>query len=321
MKIKSIGIIGFGSIAKKHASAIYNINKKIEIIKISKNKKKDHFTISDAILSGLDGVIICSPADSHLRYIKILNKAKIPFIVEKPICTYHQIKVLEKIIKNLKKNTTNVLGYQFRYDDILVKFKKLLDENRVGVIDDVKIYCNSYLPKWRKIDYRKSVSVSKIRGGGVLHELSHEIDYMIWFFGLPRTAFASFSLNKILTKNVEENVGLFFISKKNINIYMNLSFNSSYEKRYCLVSGSKGSLYLDLLKRRIKIKYLNASKEKVLFKSKGNNQTNLLKQMNAFFKSIKEKAYINNLSNGLMVSKVLKFIYKSSKSKKVENIK
>ena len=320
MKIKSIGIIGFGSIAKKHVNAIYKINKKIKIVKISKNKKKNYFTISDAILLGLDGVIICSPADSHLRYIKILNKEKIPFIVEKPICVHSQIKVLEKIIKNLKKNTTNMLGYQFRYDEILIKFKKLLKENRVGVIDDVKIYCNSFLPKWRKIDYQKSVSVSKLRGGGVLHELSHEIDYMIWFFGLPRTVFASFTLKKILTKKVEENVGLFFISKKNINIYMNLSFNSAYEKRYCLVSGSKGSLYLDLLKRRIKIKYLNSNKEKVLFKSKGNNEINLLKQMNMFFKSIEEKVYINNLKNGLNVSKVLKFIYKSIKSKKLENI-
>lgn len=321
MKIKKIGIIGFGSIAKKHTNAIYKINKKIEIIKISKKKQQNYFTISSAILLGLDGVIICSPADSHLRYIEILNKEKIPFIVEKPICVHHQIKILEKIIKNLKKKTTSMLGYQFRYDEILVKFKKILEENRIGIIDDVKIYCNSYLPKWRKKDYRKSVSVSKPRGGGVLHELSHEIDYMIWFFGLPRATFASFTLNKILTKKVEENVGVFFISKKNINIYMNLSFNSAYEKRYCLVSGSKGSLYLDLLKKRIKIKYLKTSKEKILFRSKGNNETNLLRQMNTFFKSIEQKKYINNLSNGLNVSKVIKFIYKSSKSKKVENIK
>jgi predicted dehydrogenase len=321
VKIKKIGIIGFGSIAKKHVHAIYKIDKKIEIIKISKNKKKNYFVIRDAILLGLDGVIICSPADSHLSYIKILNKAKIPFIVEKPICRYDQIIALKKIIKNLKNNTTSMLGYQFRYDDILIKFKKILEENRIGIIDDVKIYCNSYLPKWRKKDYRKSVSVAKPKGGGVLHELSHEIDYMIWFFGLPRATFALFTLNKILTNKVEENVGAFFISKKNINIYMNLSFNSAYEKRYCLVSGSKGSLYLDLLKKRIKIKYLKTSKEKILFRSKGDNETNLLRQMNTFFKSIEQKKYINNLRNGLNVSKVIKFIYKSSKSKKVENIK
>ena len=101
---------------------------------------------------------------------------------------------------------------------------------------------------------------------------------------------------------------------------MNLSFNSAHEKRYCSVSGSKGIMCLDLLEKTIKIKYLNTRKEIILFKSKGNNETNLLKQMKEFFKSIEEKIHINNLRNGLNVCKVLKFIFKSIKSKKVENI-
>lgn len=321
MKIKRIGIVGFGSIAKKHANVIHQIDKDIKIIKISRNKKKKTLNLRDAILLGIDGIIICSPANSHLDYIKILIKKKIPFIVEKPICKYNQIKYLKKILRKFKKNITSLLGYQFRYDNILIKFKKLLDENKIGVVYDVKIYCNSYLPKWRKINFRKSVSVSKSKGGGVLHELSHEIDYMIWFFGLPKTVFASFTLNKTLTKNVEENVSLFFISKKNINIYMNLGFNCSYEKRYCLVNGSKGSLYLDLINKKIKIKKINTIKEKIIFESQSNNETNLLKQMIVFFQSITKKKNINNLSNGMSVSKVINCIHKSNISKKLINIK
>ena len=32
-------------------------------------------------------------------------------------------------------------------------------------------------------DYRKTVSAQKILGGGVLLELSHELDYLRWIFG------------------------------------------------------------------------------------------------------------------------------------------
>ena len=47
--------------------------------------------------------------------------------------------------------------------------------------------CNSFLPNWRSNrDYRKSSSLKKVEGGGVLLELSHEIDYIRNLFGVPK---------------------------------------------------------------------------------------------------------------------------------------
>ena len=47
----------------------------------------------------------------------------------------------------------------------------------------MKVNCYSYLPNWRKnIPYYLSNSADK-KGGGVLLELSHEIDYLTWIFG------------------------------------------------------------------------------------------------------------------------------------------
>ena len=47
---------------------------------------------------------------------------------------------------------------------------------------NINIISNSYLPKWRKRDYRTSYSSSKSQGGGVLLDLSHELDYLTWIF-------------------------------------------------------------------------------------------------------------------------------------------
>jgi CMP-N,N'-diacetyllegionaminic acid synthase len=42
-----------------------------------------------------------------------------------------------------------------------------------------------YLPTWRPgQDYRQSYSASRGKGGGALLDLSHEIDYLQWLFGV-----------------------------------------------------------------------------------------------------------------------------------------
>ena len=42
----------------------------------------------------------------------------------------------------------------------------------------------------KKITNKKNISISKSLGGGVLNELSHEIDYCIFLFGFPKKVLA-----------------------------------------------------------------------------------------------------------------------------------
>ncbi len=45
-------------------------------------------------------------------------------------------------------------------------------------------HAGSYLPHWRPgTDYTRCYSAIKEQGGGVLRDLSHEIDYLLWFCG------------------------------------------------------------------------------------------------------------------------------------------
>ena len=80
-------------------------------------------------------------------------------------------------------------------------------------INEVNVYCGSYLPEWRpNTDYKKSYSANTLLGGGVYIDLIHEIDYFFWFFGKPKNTVKSYKSNSSLAINAIEyaNFTLFY---------------------------------------------------------------------------------------------------------------
>ena len=73
------------------------------------------------------------------------------------------------------------VAYNLRFHPLIRKLRELV----AGLnILSVNAYVGQYLPMWRpNEDYRKSYSASRIHGGGVLRDLSHELDYLSWLFG------------------------------------------------------------------------------------------------------------------------------------------
>jgi predicted dehydrogenase len=66
----------------------------------------------------------------------------------------------------------------------LIEFKRQIFSEKLGKIYSIRAEIGQYLPGWRpESDYRICVSVQQKLGGGVLLELSHEIDYLSWIFG------------------------------------------------------------------------------------------------------------------------------------------
>ena len=70
------------------------------------------------------------------------------------------------------------------------------------------------------------MSAQKNLGGGVLLELSHEIDYMIWFLGSPILLEAKLFHSKDLKTNVETGANIKMSFKNNISVKMELDFHS-----------------------------------------------------------------------------------------------
>lgn len=172
-------IIGYGSIGQRHHEVLLSLNIFETIDLVTKQKIKDSTTykylelVND--LSSYDYFVISSETNKHFDQLKMLedNVTNKLILCEKP---------LFESKKNLHIVNNNIfVGYVLRYHPLLQKLKSFLEEDNPIYAN---IRCGQYLPNWRpNIDYRDSYSAHKNQGGGVLLDLSHEIDYVQWLLG------------------------------------------------------------------------------------------------------------------------------------------
>jgi len=191
MKYSSFLIVGFGSIGKRHRDILGTMfpYSNLKILKIynlivDKEFQNDIFlNIEDASLFKPDVTVVCSPASTHMLYAQIFADNKSSIFIEKPISTSPN--GIKNLIKTCEQNRTVLqVGYNLRFSVSLQKFKEIVDSGKLGSLQKIECETGQYLPDWRpESDYRVGVSARKELGGGVLLELSHEIDYLRWIFG------------------------------------------------------------------------------------------------------------------------------------------
>ncbi len=308
--MKYLLIIGNGSIAKKHKQVIKTLTKKIKIFNIKIKNMRSSFNHIRNLISKHDIklALVCSPTNTHLEYINFLKQSQINYLVEKPIIKDDQIKKID--FNHYKKSKiSEIVGYQLRFNKILLKTKKLLVSKPIGKIRFIKISVHSFLPNWRKSKLSKSPSLSKWKGGGVLLELSHEIDYMLWIFGKPKFLQAVIDKNNYFRKNIDERVTVFFYYQDK-TIQMDMSLNSRFEQREIILEGTNGSLCADILNKKITLSKSNI--RKVIFKSNQSNSDMLKDQINFLLKSINSNKKINNIKHSFEIIKIISLIRKSN---------
>ena len=240
---KSVLVIGSGEIGKKHILSLRSISKKLRIVKINSRDLKDYFKTKEKKYFEL--IILCSPSSEHLQHFKIIEKniSKTKVLIEKPLFNRFY-----KISKNLKNYY--YVGYNLRHHPILKFLKDYIKQKKIF---SIYILCTSYLPFWRKkINYQKSVSAQKKFGGGVLLELSHEIDYVNWIFG-------EFKNLNIFSKKISDLKidvdDILNVTAKINNSFLNVSLNffSMSERRKILIDGANFSIDADIIKNKLTI--------------------------------------------------------------------
>ena len=290
--MKRIIIIGSGNISKTHYKSIRNL-KFLSIIKKYKSREFTKLNIKDLKKFKPDFFIICSPASLHIKHLKIIEKCCSDkyILIEKPLST--------KFIKSFKFKNNYFVGYNLRFHPVIIFLKKYLKNKTIFSVNVVSF---SFLPFWRKINYSKSVSAKKRLGGGIVLEMSHELDYLNWIFG-DLNILSSFN-KKIsnLKIDTDDTLVATFKTKLKEIINLNLNFFSLLPKREITVSGKDFSINCNLLKNKIFIiekKNNKIIKRNVLYKNFSLKKT-YEKQIELFLKKNHRQLVPIKESNNLM---------------------
>jgi predicted dehydrogenase len=255
MKYSSFLIVGFGSIGKRHRDILGTMfpYSNLKILKIynlivDKEFQNDIFlNIEDASLFKPDVTVVCSPASTHMLYAQIFADNKSSIFIEKPISTSPN--GIKNLIKTCEQNRTVLqVGYNLRFSVSLQKFKEIVDSGKLGSLQKIECETGQYLPDWRpESDYRVGVSARKELGGGVLLELSHEIDYLRWIFGEVIWVSGELTTESDLEIDVEDTarfkMGFHDVSDLNgLVADVSLDFVRRTPSRICRVYGSIANL-------------------------------------------------------------------------------
>lgn len=170
-------VIGYGSIGARHARILRELGCPVALVSRHAAGEGFYQTLPQALETHRpEYVVVATPTNEHA--VTLENLARHGFdgwvLVEKPL--------FESVREPLRSGFRGLfVGYNLRFHPVLRTLRERMADARAV---SAHVYVGQYLPHWRPgTDYRQSYSASRQGGGGVLRDLSHELDYVHWLFG------------------------------------------------------------------------------------------------------------------------------------------
>lgn len=237
-------IISMGSIGRRHYEVLNQIGIKADAVSSQNLENIEVYKdLNQVDLNSYDYFIIASATHlhyEHLSYIDSKVRGKI-ILCEKPLFDKFQ---------NFSPNNQILIGYNLRFHPLILKLKDMLKNQNILSIE---ARCGQYLPTWRKRDYTKSYSADKERGGGVLLDLSHEIDYISFLsdtsLKLIKAIQAKISNLNITSDDIS--MILAYCDRALVNISLNYLSKTPY--RQILIETDDNTFELNLITNQLKI--------------------------------------------------------------------
>ena len=248
-------IVGYGSIGQRHLRIVRESLPEATIMVFRHQPTIIIPDMANLVTSSINDVhsfapeaaIIANPAPFHLKIAKALTGMGCHLLIEKPIS--HKLEGVVEFLEHIRvAGVMCHVGYNLRHLRSLSRFRDLINEGLIGHPLSVRCEIGQYLPDWRPdMNYRASVSAKSDLGGGVLLELSHEIDYLSWIFGDVEWVSCWLGNVSDLGVDVEDTAHLILSfksknPKKSLIANLNIDFIRHDTTRICTVIGADGSL-------------------------------------------------------------------------------
>jgi len=243
-------IVGFGSIGKRHFDNLKQIGG-IEISILSRRQialpdTRVYHPLAEVVNEKSDAVFIANETALHIPTAISFAERGHHLFIEKPLS--YNLKEVDRLTELVRKyNLKVMIGYNMRFHPLVSMGKGLLQEGRIGRIVSARIEAGEYLPDWRpEQDYRNSYSASKEKGGGVILDLSHELDYACWFFGEPGKVFSFSGKMSDLPIETEDMAEILIEFQSGVWCQVHLDYIQRCPSRSFKLIGTEGIMQADL---------------------------------------------------------------------------
>lgn len=185
------GIIGCGAVAEEYVKAFQRDERSEVRVLVSRHaanaeRYRDRYNLQCAIETDaekmlqrkdVDVVVVCTPHDTHTRYVVAAAEAGKHVIIEKPVALAMDDvrKQLEAVRKNHVKT---IVSFVLHWNPLLMSIDKLIEGGALGNIFMVEV---DYLHRIWMTPQQKWLGSSKQSGTAILTGGCHAVDALRWF--------------------------------------------------------------------------------------------------------------------------------------------
>jgi len=242
----NVVVVGAGSIGSRHQRILKQLGHQVFVV--SANSPNAEFkSLSDALeRQSFDYVVIASQTSQHFHDFSTLirNKFKGRVLIEKPLFEKpHRLK------SNLFSFTA--VGYNLRFHPAIIWLRDTLP--KLGHLSSANFYVGQHLPTWRPdTDYRRSSSAQDVSGGGVLRDLSHELDLAQYLFGDWQRLTSIGGKFSDLEITTDDTFSILMSATKCNVVSVHLNYLDQIKQRNITVNGNNGTISVDLVDNNAK---------------------------------------------------------------------
>ena len=186
-------VAGTGSIGKRHCQNVlalghevwaysYRAQQGLTIAGLPEGVHPCNSLAEDS-LRRFDAIVIANKTSQHIALAQAAAALGTPFFIEKPLGqSLAGVGALMKEVE--RKNIVVEAGFMLRFHPALKWLIAQLQSGLVGDIAYIRAVVGQWLPDWRPdSDHRAGYGANRAEGGGVLLDLIHELDLILWAGG------------------------------------------------------------------------------------------------------------------------------------------
>lgn len=248
--MKFIGVLGYGSIGKRHVANLQNLPG-CQVRYWDPDHPYDW--TREKLIDQSDALVIASPTDQHWADINDCRRAEKPCFVEKPV---------GHMPADITTSHVKMVGYNLRFHSCVKKVREWLGKGKISQPIWANFNCAQYNDRYPHDD--------------VIFNWSHEIDLALHLLG-PVYRVLSCATKGGGTSTMADIV---IAHRENCQSSVHLDYLTRPERRGFTIGSNEGVIEVDLVTRQASVNYSNGTAE--IFNGQDSFDENYLDEMKAF---------------------------------------